>query len=68
MQGEVDAVQVSMETVAPENDGSETRAPAQTRWQLAGHASPHKRLLFTIAVTGIAVMIGSILFQRDEGF
>ncbi|CAD6203672.1 unnamed protein product [Miscanthus lutarioriparius] len=30
------------------------------------HASPHKRLLFTIAVTGIAVMIGSILFQRDE--
>ncbi|XP_066387932.1 uncharacterized protein [Miscanthus floridulus] len=32
------------------------------------HASPHKRLLFTIAVTGIAVMIGSILFQRDESF
>nr|ACG34990.1 TRAF type zinc finger domain containing 1 [Zea mays] len=32
------------------------------------HASPHKRLLFTIAVTGIAVMVGSILFQRDESF
>ncbi|ONL98211.1 TRAF type zinc finger domain containing 1 [Zea mays] len=40
----------------------------QARPARPAHASPHKRLLFTIAVTGIAVMIGSILFQRDEGF
>ncbi|KAF0913493.1 hypothetical protein E2562_023241 [Oryza meyeriana var. granulata] len=32
------------------------------------HGAQHKRLLFTIAVTGIAVMIGSILFQREESF
>ncbi|KAG2551802.1 XIAP-associated factor 1-like isoform X1 [Panicum virgatum] len=46
----------------------EVRPPAPVRPARPAHGSQHKRLLFTIAVTGIAVMVGSILFQRDESF
>ncbi|CAN6306590.1 unnamed protein product, partial [Urochloa humidicola] len=46
----------------------EIRPPPPVRPARPAHGSQHKRLLFTIAVTGIAVMVGSILFQRDESF
>jgi hypothetical protein len=42
------------------------RPPPPVRPARPAHGAPHKGLLFTIAVTGIAVMVGSILFQRDE--
>lgn len=46
----------------------EVRPPPPVRPARPAHGSQHKRLLFTIAVTGIAVMIGSILFQREDSF
>ncbi|CAM0873245.1 unnamed protein product [Alopecurus aequalis] len=44
----------------------EVRPPPPVRPARPVHGAQHKRLLFTIAATGIAVMIGSILFQREE--
>ncbi|XP_051214403.1 uncharacterized protein [Lolium perenne] len=46
----------------------EVRPPPPVRPARPVQGAQNKRLLFTIAVTGIAVMIGSILFQREESF
>ncbi|KAM3313035.1 hypothetical protein ACQJBY_032637 [Aegilops geniculata] len=46
----------------------EVRPPPPVRPVRAVPAAQHRRLLFTIAVTGIAVMVGSILFQKEESF
>uniref|UniRef100_A0A0D3FIM4 TRAFD1/XAF1 zinc finger domain-containing protein n=1 Tax=Oryza barthii TaxID=65489 RepID=A0A0D3FIM4_9ORYZ len=59
------SAQTSSARIIPER---EVRPPPPVRPPRPMHGAQHKRLLFTIAVTGIAVMIGSILFQREESF
>ncbi|KAF7042899.1 hypothetical protein CFC21_052381 [Triticum aestivum] len=44
----------------------EVRPPLPVRPARAVPAAQHRRLLFTVAVTGIAVMVGSILFQKES--
>lgn len=51
---------------AVEGDGSPQRRQPRPRPRPRPNEFSRKRLLFTIAVTGFAVLLGSLLFQKKE--